>query len=65
MAGPDSAEVPAVQGCDFVRVETFGDGEDSGINRSQREVGILPNQFRHPGKVGSGEIDEFDLTAGD
>ncbi|SUB54922.1 Uncharacterised protein [Nocardia brasiliensis] len=65
MAGPDSAEVPAVQGCDFVRVEAFRDGEDRGINRAQREVGVFPNQFRHPGKVGPGEIDQFDLTARD
>ncbi len=46
--GSDRAEVSAIQCRDFLHVQSFGDGQDRGIDRAEREVGVLPNQLGHP-----------------
>ncbi len=65
MIGSDRAEVSAIQCCYFPHIEPFGDGQDSGVDSAEREVGVLPHQLGHPQKIGPSEIDEFDFLVRD
>ncbi len=65
MPGPNGAEMPSIKSCDLIELEPFGYREDRGIDGSEREIRVLPDQFRHPHQVDSGELHELDLAISD
>ena len=65
MPGADSAEVSQVQGRDFGDFESCRYREHSGVDSSQREVGVLPHQFGHSSQIAAGEIHKLDFLISD
>lgn len=57
--------VAAVEGGDGVGSESFGDREDGGVDRAEREVGVLLDQLDHAVDVLGGQGDQADLPQTD
>jgi hypothetical protein len=45
VAGPDGAEVAAVEGDDGPCIEAFGEGDDGGVGGTEGEVGVLADEL--------------------
>jgi hypothetical protein len=53
MSGPHRGEVPSIQRKDHIRIEPLGEHDNGCVCRAEREVGVLPDQFRY-----ADELDE-------
>lgn len=66
VAGPDGAEVAAVQGDDVLDIQPLGQRHNRGIDGTKREVGVLVNERGDPGPIFShGRLDSESVEPAD
>jgi len=61
VGGAHDGEMPPVQSCDLLDLESFGEGDDAGIDRTEGQVGVLGHELRGAGVIGRSEFDDVDL----
>src|SRR5450755_2844815 len=45
MARPDNREMPSIDRGNLGEIQAFGNGNPGGIDRTQRQIGVRPDQF--------------------
>ncbi len=58
----DDVEVPTIECGDARDVETFGNGDDGGIDQAESEIGVSLDELGSPAQVSTGYRLEDDLT---
>jgi len=62
--GTYDTEMPPVQRGYLNETEPFGDRDNPGVGRTERQVRVLVDQVRHPRVVVGREVDRLEVTVG-